>query len=72
MICLLVGSGVFKSPTIVMWESMCVLSFSKVSFANVGALAFEHRCLGDWELILVDFSFDEYEVFFPILFINFG
>jgi hypothetical protein len=35
---------VLKSPTIVMWDSMCVLSFSKASFMNVGALALGHRC----------------------------
>ena len=33
-------SGVLKSPTIIVWGSMCVLSFSKVSFMNLGALAF--------------------------------
>jgi hypothetical protein len=31
--------GVLKSPTIIVWGSMCVLSFSKVSFMNLGALA---------------------------------
>ena len=33
-------SGVMKSSTIIMWVSMCVLGFSKVSFMNLGALAF--------------------------------
>ena len=33
-------SGVLKSPTIILWGVMCALSFSKVSFMNVGALAF--------------------------------
>jgi hypothetical protein len=33
-------SGVLKSPIIIMWGAMCALSFSKVSFMNVGALAF--------------------------------
>jgi hypothetical protein len=33
-------SGVLKSPTIIVWGSMYVLSFSKFSFTNVGALAF--------------------------------
>jgi hypothetical protein len=37
---LLIGeSGVLKLPTL-MWGSMCHLSFSNVSFRNVGALAF--------------------------------
>jgi hypothetical protein len=29
-----------KFPTIIVWGVMCALSFSKVSFMNVGALAF--------------------------------
>ena len=32
-------SGVLKSPAIIVWSSVCVLSFSKVSFMNLGALA---------------------------------
>jgi hypothetical protein len=31
--------GVLRSPTIIVWGSMCVLSFSKVCFMNVGVLA---------------------------------
>ena len=37
-------SGVLKSPTIIVWDSMCVLSFSKVSFMNVVPLHLGHRC----------------------------
>jgi hypothetical protein len=33
-------SEVLKSPTIILWVGMCTLSFSKVSFMNVGILAF--------------------------------
>ena len=33
-------SGVLKPPTIIVWGAMCALSFSKVSFMNVGAFAF--------------------------------
>jgi len=33
-------NGVLKSPTIIMCGAMYALSFSKVSFMNVGALAF--------------------------------
>ena len=33
-------SGMLKSPTIIVWGSMCVLSFSKLSFMSVGVLAF--------------------------------
>jgi hypothetical protein len=36
-------SGVLKSPTITVWDEMCALSFSKVSFMNVGALTFMER-----------------------------
>jgi hypothetical protein len=34
---------VLKSPTIIVLGLMCVLSFSKVSFMNVGALALRHN-----------------------------
>jgi hypothetical protein len=33
-------SGVLKFPTISVWGLMCDVSFSNVSFTNVGALAF--------------------------------
>jgi hypothetical protein len=33
-------SRVLKSPTIIVWGTMCALSFNKVSFMNVSALAF--------------------------------
>ena len=33
-------SGVLTSPTIIVWDAMCALSFSNVSFINVGAPAF--------------------------------
>ena len=33
-------SGVFKSPTIIVWSTMLALSFSKVFFMNAGALVF--------------------------------
>jgi hypothetical protein len=33
-------SGLLKSLTIIVRGSMCILSFSKVSFMNLGALAF--------------------------------
>jgi hypothetical protein len=32
--------GLLKSPTIIVGGSMCALSFSEVSFMNVGALSF--------------------------------
>ena len=34
-------SEVLKSCTIIVWGVICSLSFSKVSFMNVGALVFE-------------------------------
>ena len=33
-------SGVLKTSTIIVWDAVCALSFSKVSFMNVGALVF--------------------------------
>jgi len=33
-------SVVVNSPTTIVWDPMCVLSFRKVSFMNLGALAF--------------------------------
>jgi hypothetical protein len=33
-------SGVLKSPTIIVWGTMCALSFTKMSLMNVAALAF--------------------------------
>ena len=52
---------------------MYALSFSKVSIMKVGALAFGAMQIDvqNWECFLVDFSFDEYEVSFFILFDNF-
>ena len=44
-------NGVLKSPTIIMGGSMCVLSFSKLSFMNVGALAFVA-----WKFRIMTFS----------------
>jgi hypothetical protein len=34
-------TGVLNSPTIIVWHVISALSFSKVSFMNVGALALE-------------------------------
>jgi hypothetical protein len=36
----IVESKVLKFLTVIVWGSMCVLSFSKVSFMNLGDLAF--------------------------------
>ena len=33
-------SGVLRSPTIIVWGAMYFLSFSRVSFVNMGALVF--------------------------------
>jgi hypothetical protein len=49
---------------------MCALSFSKVSFMYVSVLALDIN-VQDWDFFLVDFSFDEHEVSFPISFDNF-
>ena len=45
---------------------MCVLSFSKISFMDVGALAFGVYMLRIETLFFVDFSFDGYEFFLTI------
>ena len=65
-------SGVLKSPTIIMRSSMCVLSFSKISFMDVGALAFGVYMLRIETLFFGGFfSFDGYEFFltFFLLFV---
>ena len=46
---------------------MCDLSFSKVSFMNEDALAFWSIDVQNLEF-LVDFSFDEYKVYFFLVF----
>ena len=43
----------------------CVLS--KVSFMNVGALAFGGTDVQNWDMLFVDFLFDEYEMSFITL-----
>jgi hypothetical protein len=50
---------------------MCALSFIEVSFMNVGTLGIWSIGVQNWEFLLVDFSFNEYEVSFLILFGNF-
>jgi hypothetical protein len=47
---------------------MCALTSSKVSFMNVGALTLGAQTSQNREVFLVDFSFDEYEVSFLIIF----
>jgi hypothetical protein len=49
---------------------MCVLSFSKVSFMNVAALAIGGIDDQNWDFLLVDLSFEEYEGSFLILLDN--
>ena len=63
-------SGMLNSPTIIVWSVMCALSFSKVSFMNVGIIK-ESIDVQNWEFIFVDFSFDWYEVSFLIFFDKF-
>ena len=48
-------SGVLKSPTIIVWGSMCVLSFREVSFMNVGAFEFEAYICSELRLHLGGF-----------------
>ena len=63
-------SGVLKSPTIVVWGSMCALSFCMFPLHMWACLYLGHRYL-ELRVQLGDFSFDEYEVSFPIFFDNF-
>ena len=65
-------SGVLKSPTIIVWGAMCALRFTKVSLMNVAALAFWSIDIQNWEFLLEDFTFDEYEVSLLVFFDNFG
>jgi len=60
-------SGLLKSPNIIVWGVMCALSFSKVSFTYL-CPCISSVDIYDWEFILVDFSFDEYELSFLIFF----
>ena len=65
-------SGVLKSPTIIVWGAMCALSFTKVTLMNVASLLFAEIDIHNWEFLLEDFTFDEYEVSFLVFFDNFG
>jgi hypothetical protein len=49
------------------WGSVCDLSFSKASFTN-GVPLYRGIDGQNWEVILVEFSFDECEVPFSISF----
>jgi hypothetical protein len=61
-------NGVLNSPTIVLSGSMCVL----VSFLYKSeCLCIWHIVVQEWNLLLVQFSFDEYKMSFPISFDNF-
>ena len=48
---------------------MCALGFSKVSFMTECALLSIY--IQNWEFLLVDFSFDEYEVSFRVFYDDF-
>ena len=66
-------SGVLKPPTIIIvqWGAMRPVSFSKLSFMNVGALAFGGQMFRIESSSWLDFYFDQYEVFFLIFFDKF-
>ena len=64
--------GVWKSPTINLWGSMCDLSFSNASFTNVGAIVFVAYIfrigLSSWLIFpLMNMKYPS-----PLLWINFG
>ena len=64
-------SGVLKSPTIIVWGAMCALSFTEISLMNVDPCIWSID-IQNWEFILEDFTFDEYEVPILVFFDKFG
>jgi hypothetical protein len=60
------------SPTIIVWGTMCALSFTIVSLLNVDAFPFGALGIQNWEFLLEDFNFDEYELLLLVFFDNFG
>jgi hypothetical protein len=57
---------VLKFPTIIVWGSICVLSFSSF-FYECGCSCIWGTDFQNWDFLLVNFSFDECEVSFFIL-----
>ena len=57
-----------KSPTINVWH--LIFGFINISFTNVIALVFFHRC-SELRCLLVDFSFDDCKMSFSISFDKF-
>lgn len=57
-----------KPPTIHVWSSVCDLCFSNVSLMNVSALAFGAEIFRTETSSWWNFSFEEYEVSFPMSF----
>lgn len=53
------GECGYLSRPINSWSLMCSLTFSNVSFRNVGAPHLGHKC-SEFKLLLMDFSFDDY------------
>ena len=63
-------SGVLKSPTIIC-EVQCVLWPYESFFNECYCLCIWNIAIQNWEFILVDFNFDEYEVSLLVFFDNF-
>ena len=61
-------SAVLRSPNVIMWDLMCDLSFSNVSFTNVDVPSYWGTDVQNWDVFLVGFPFDFYDVSFPICF----
>ena len=62
------ASQVLKYPTINVWDLMCYLHSSSLSFIVVECPYLRGTDAHNSDIILVDFSFDEYEVSFPVSF----
>ena len=62
------ASWVLKYPTINVWDLMCCLHSSSLSFIVVECPCLRGTDVHNSDIILVDFSFDEYEVSFPVSF----
>lgn len=63
-------SLVLKSPSINVWDSVCDLIFRTFSFTNVDGLAFGID-VTNWIIILMDLSFDEYDMLLHVSFDKF-
>ena len=62
------ASWVLKYPTINVWDLMCYLHSNSLSFTVVKCPFVRGTDVHNSDIILVDFSFNEYEMSFPVSF----